>query len=70
MGSISRLTPAARRAAAVGGDFPLQDVKRVELPNGLTLLLYEDHRLPIITAQAELHRVNAYESDDKLGVSR
>ncbi len=57
------------RAAAVGGDFPLQDVKRVELPNGLTLLLYEDHRLPIITAQAELHRVNAYESDDKLGVS-
>ena len=69
MGSITRLTPAARRAAAVGGDFPLQDVKHVELPNGLTLLLYEDHRLPIITAQAELHRVNAYESDDKLGVS-
>ncbi len=42
-------------------------MKRVELPNGLTLLLYEDHRLPIITAQAELHRVNAYETDDKLG---
>jgi zinc protease len=55
------------RAAEVGGDFPLKDVKRVELPNGLTLLLYEDHRLPIVTARAELHRVNAYETDDKLG---
>jgi zinc protease len=51
----------------VGGDFPLKDVKRVELPNGLTLLLYEDHRLPIITAQAQLRRVNAYETNDKLG---
>ncbi len=45
-------------------------MKRVELPNGLTLLLYEDHRLPIITAQAELHRVNVFEPDDKLGVAR
>ena len=44
-------------------------MKRVELPNGLTLLLYEDHRLPIITAQAELKRVNVYEPDDKLGVA-
>jgi len=56
------------RAADAGGDFPLQDVKRVELPHGLTLLLYEDHRLPIITAQAELPRVNAYATADKLGV--
>ena len=36
----------ARAEGAVGGDFPLKDVKRVVLPNGLTLLLYEDHRLP------------------------
>jgi len=55
--------------AAVGGDFPLKDVQRVKLPNGLTLLLYEDHRLPIITAQAQLRIVNAYEPDDKLGVA-
>ena len=58
---------SARADATVGGDFPLKDVKRVELPNGLTLLLYEDHRLPIITAQAQLRRVNAYETNDKLG---
>ncbi len=56
------------RSAAVG-DFPLQDMKRVELPNGLTLLLYEDHRLPIFTAEVQLHIVHAYEPDDKLGVA-
>ncbi len=65
-GSAARI---ARADANVGGDFPLKDVKRVELPNGLTLLLYEDHRLPIITAEAQLRRVNAYEADDKLGVA-
>jgi zinc protease len=56
-----------RADATVGGDFPLKDVKRLILPNGLTLLLYEDHRLPIITAEARLRIVNAYEPDDKLG---
>jgi zinc protease len=44
-------------------------MKRVELPNGLVLLLYEDHRLPIVTAQARLTRVGLYEPDDKLGVA-
>ena len=67
MRGISR---SARRAPAVGGaDFPLKDVKHVELPNGLKLLLYEDHRLPIITAEAQLRTVNVYEPDDKLGVA-
>ncbi len=61
---------SARRGPAVGGaDFPLKDVKHVELPNGLKLLLYEDHRLPIITAEAQLRTVNVYEPDDKLGVA-
>ena len=47
--------------------FPLKDVKHVVLPNGLTLLLYEDHRLPIVTAEVQLRQVNAYEANDKLG---
>jgi zinc protease len=63
-GSAAR---SPRADASVGGDFPLKDVRRVILPNGLTLLLYEDHRLPIITAEARLRIVNAYEPDDKLG---
>src|SRR5262249_4051694 len=45
-----------RRAepAAVGGsDFSLKNVKRVVLDNGLTILLFEDHRLPVVVAQAE-----------------
>ena len=76
-GAAARLAASRRRAfprrlappAAGGGDFPLKDVKHVELPNGLTLLLYEDHRLPIITAEAQLRTVNVYEPDDKLGVA-
>ncbi len=64
-----RAARSPRADATVGGDFPLKDVKRVELPNGLVLLLYEDHRLPIITAQAQLRRVNAFETDEQLGVS-
>lgn len=68
---IGRVYRADFRApAAVGGaDFPLKDVKHVDLPNGLKLLLYEDHRLPIITAEAQLRTVNVYEPDDKLGVA-
>jgi zinc protease len=64
--------PRAGRAAppAVGGgDFPLKDVQRVVLPNGLVLLLYEDHRLPVVVAEARLTHVGVYEPDDKLGVA-
>jgi zinc protease len=67
-GGAAKARSAPRAAPTGGGDFPLKDVKRVELPNGLVLLLYEDHRLPIVTASARLTRVGPYEPDDKLGV--
>jgi zinc protease len=41
----------------------------VELPNGLVLLLYENHRLPIITAAASVRHVHLLEPADKAGVA-
>ncbi len=62
---------AARRAfrAEAGKGFSLKDVKIVKLPNGLTLLLSENRRLPIVVAQAALRDVHLHESDDQLGVA-
>jgi zinc protease len=63
----------ARRAApkdAPGGSaFPVKDRKRVVLPNGLVLLLYENRRLPVVYAQASVRDVSLYEPEDKLGVA-
>jgi zinc protease len=60
---------AARKAEGKAGGFSLKDAQRVVLPNGIVLLLFEDHRLPIVTAAAELRQVSAYEPEDKLGVA-
>jgi zinc protease len=57
------------KAEGKAGTFSLKDAQRVELPNGIVLLLFEDHRLPIVTAQAELRHVSAHEPEDKIGVA-
>jgi zinc protease len=61
--------PALRKDAAGGMSFNLDKSRRVELPNGLTLLLFEDHRLPIVVAEASVHRVTLYEPENKAGVA-
>jgi zinc protease len=53
----------------VAGDFSLKSAQRVELPNGLVLLMFEDRRLPIFVAQAAVRAVRLYEPDEKLGVA-
>jgi zinc protease len=58
-----------QRAEAGSTDFSLKDAKRVELPNGLVLLLFENHRLPIVVAHAQVRDAHLYESDEKLGVA-
>jgi zinc protease len=55
--------------SGVAGDFSLKSAQRVELPNGLVLLLFEDHRLPIFVAHASVQTVRLYEPDAKLGVA-
>jgi zinc protease len=51
------------------GTFDLQRTKRVVLPNGLTLLLFEDHRLPIVAARAYVRDARLLEPADKAGVA-
>jgi len=63
----SRRSPS--RATASGGNFSLKDVHRVVLDNGLTLLLFENHRLPIFVADAFVRDTRLLEPADKAGVA-
>jgi len=55
--------------AAAGKGMVLQDAKRVVLPNGLVLLLLENHRLPILVAQAAVRHVSLLEPEAKAGLA-
>jgi zinc protease len=74
-GSRSRLgsaVPSRKRhndRAASASGISLTDAKRVELPNGLVLLLFENHRLPILVAEAAVRHVQLLEPADKAGVA-
>jgi zinc protease len=59
----------ADKPAEGGAAFSLRKTRRVELPNGLVLLLYEDHRLPLFVAEAEVHDVRLYEPAGKAGLA-
>ena len=59
----------AAAGGAGGGDFSLAPAKRVVLPNGLVLLLWEEHRLPIVVASAHVKDVAVREPADKAGVA-
>jgi zinc protease len=68
----NRQTPRLKnKDSAVGSRdaFSLKDTRRVELPNGLTLLLLENHRLPIVVAEAAVKWVTLLEPEDKAGVA-
>lgn len=63
---------ALNRQAASGGaagKFSLQSAKRVVLPNGLTLLLYENKRLPIFVAEAAVRDIRLHEPANQAGVA-
>jgi zinc protease len=49
--------------------FDLKKARRLELPNGLVLLLFESRRLPIFEAHVLLREAGIYQPDDKLGVA-
>jgi zinc protease len=58
------------RAAEKGGaQVSLKDARRVVLPNGLTLLLLEQRRLPIVYAEALLVQSRLVEPAEKAGVA-
>jgi zinc protease len=69
-------SPHARKSArlsretdAAAGHFSLENMRRAQLPNGLTLLLFENHRLPIVVASASVRWVSLLEPESKAGVA-
>jgi zinc protease len=47
----------------------LKKTRRVELPNGLVLLLYPNRRLPTLEARVQLRDAALFQADDKRGVT-
>ncbi|HEX3998576.1 MAG TPA: pitrilysin family protein [Pirellulales bacterium] len=60
---------ATAAAVPIAGDFSLKTARRVKLPNGLVLLLWENHRLPIVVAEAFVDDVSLRAPGDKAGLS-
>jgi zinc protease len=52
-----------------GTGFDLKKARRVQLPNGLVLMLFESRRLPVVEAQVQLRESSLLQPDDKLGVA-
>src|SRR5262249_43070976 len=69
LSSILYSRSPAKGVAVGSGSYSLKEAQRVELPNGLTLLLFENHRLPIVVADAMLRRVGVHEPEEKAGVA-
>ncbi|HEV3142277.1 MAG TPA: pitrilysin family protein, partial [Gemmataceae bacterium] len=65
-----RLQPHQKPAPAVRQALDLKNVKRQVLDNGLTLLLLEHHRLPIVFAEASVKDVQLHEPKAKAGLTK
>lgn len=52
-----------------GASFDLKGAKTVVLENGLKLILLENHRLPIVVAEAQVGKVRLYEPPDQIGIA-
>lgn len=61
---LPRETPSKGSA-----NFDLKAARTVVLDNGLKLLLLENHRLPIVVAQAQVGKVKLYEPASQVGVA-
>lgn len=51
------------------GAVQIPDVRRVELPNGLVVLLAEDRSLPLVQAQARIGAGSLFEPAEKVGLA-
>lgn len=66
--SVYRTHPQ-KAAAGTNTGFSLKDAQRVVLDNGLILLLFENHRLPIIAADAHVRNVRLFEPPEQSGLT-
>lgn len=60
---------ARQNTAAGAGTFSLKDARRVVLKNGLTLVMLENRRLPVVVASAAVKDVRLREPAEKAGVA-
>lgn len=79
--AAARSAPGKRKPSRAGRDperemvargastVDLTQTRRIVLPNGLTLLLLEQHRLPIVFAEASVARTRLYEPAEKAGAA-
>ncbi|WP_020470063.1 M16 family metallopeptidase [Zavarzinella formosa] len=56
--------------ANAAGQFDLKAAKTVTLPNGMKVMLLENHRLPMVYIDAKVGRVRMYEPADKNGLAQ
>lgn len=63
------VSSAFRAEGAGAGAFTLAAAKKTVLPNGLTVITLEDHRLPVVVAAVDIADVRMREPVDKLGVA-
>jgi zinc protease len=59
----------AKSADTADAQEQLKQTQRIVLPNGLTLLLLERHRLPIVVAAAEVRDIRLQEPPDQAGIA-
>jgi len=69
--SAFRVPPSAlkEKQAAGAGAFSLTDAKRVVLPNGMTVILLEDHKLPVVVGAVEVADTSLREPAEKNGIA-
>jgi zinc protease len=71
-GLARRATPQVAREVpkgTAGANFDLKAAKTIILDNGLKLILLENHRLPIVVAEANVPRVKLYEPSEQTGIA-
>ena len=54
----------------MSGGFDLKAAKTVTLPNGLKIMLLENHRLPMVYVEAKVGRVRMYEPANQNGLAQ
>src|SRR6266850_5296002 len=59
--------PAVETAKATTSDIPKLDFEKFTLPNGLEVILSEDHRLPLVAVNLWYHVGPAYEAEGRTG---
>lgn len=69
LAQMAKNSRPVNRSGVERADAPNLDVERLELPNGIVLLLGETHTIPAISINAVVHTGSRYEPDDKAGLA-